>query len=430
MINSVLYNANMQDVSVGFENFDKFDPIFENATTYTNILVLHKSTDTRSMQTWDLSKAYTADISLEIMLEKQGTSDPIFSEDSFVIATSGQTLIKKRIEEVGIPLKQWEIAISRGIITGLNEAFIINGREKEELIALDSKSTEIIKPILRGRDVKRYKADFADLWVIIAKFGSHHYLKEKYEAIYNHLLQHKASLEKRGQCRYTSSGRPNLTGEYPGQHHWLELDNNLRDDYLFEFMKEKIIYVEIVYDSAFFYDTKAYHPEATCFSITGERLKYLTALLNSTLLTYAFKTFYAGGDLRGNTFRYKKVFLENLPIPKLSPAAQLPYECLVDCILFAHEKGLTSEASTLEWVINIMVYGLYFEAEMKKNYCYINDLVAEVVKPFKPEDTDAFKTEYVQKLSMFFLKDKDIYHGLIHSRNVRPVEIIHEARKK
>jgi hypothetical protein len=102
----------------------------------------------------------------------------------------------------------------------------------------------------------------------------------------------------------------------------------------------------------------------------------------------------------------------------------------VDCILFAHEKGLTAEASTLEWVINVMVYGLYFEVEMKKADCYINDRVAEVVKPFKADDTDEFKTEYVQKLNLFFLKDKDIYHGLVHSRNVRPVEIIHEARKK
>jgi hypothetical protein len=77
-----------------------------------------------------------------------------------------------------------------------------------------------------------------------------------------------------------------------------------------------------------------------------------------------------------------------------------------------------------------MVYGLYFEEDMKKADCYINELVAKVVKPFKADDSDEFKTEYVQKLNQFFLKDKEIYHGLVHSRNVKPVEIIHGAMKK
>jgi hypothetical protein len=76
-----------------------------------------------------------------------------------------------------------------------------------------------------------------------------------------------------------------------------------------------------------------------------------------------------------------------------------------------------------------MVYGLYFEEEMKNDYCFINDRVAAVVKPFKPEDTDKFKTEYIKTLALFCLKDKDIYHGLIHSKNVKPVQIILGDRK-
>jgi hypothetical protein len=129
--------------------------------------------------------------------------------------------------------------------------------------------------------------------------------------------------------------------------------------YYDEFQKEKIVYAEIVYDSAFFYDTEAYYPEATVFIMTGERLKYLTALLNSRLLTYAFKTFYAGGDLRGKTFRYKKVFLENLPIPKLSSETHGEFEVLVDTILTLKQKDPNADTSTYEMKIDQLVYDLY-----------------------------------------------------------------------
>ena len=67
---------------------------------------------------------------------------------------------------------------------------------------------------------------------------------------------------------------------------------------------------------------------------------------------------------------------------------------------------------------------LYFPEEMKAAKCYITDRVAEVIKPFKPNDTDKFKKEYIKELHKFFNKDKIIYHGLIHRRKVKPVEII------
>ena len=161
-------------------------PIFENATTYTNILVQRKGKSAQQMKVWDLSKAYESDVSLKIMLEKQGLSEPLFSEDSFVIATGGETHIKKRIEEVGVPLRQWDIAINYGIKTGMNEAFIINGKKKDELIVQGPKSAEIIKPILRGRDIKRYKADFSDLWMI-ATYPALNIDINKYSAVRDYL---------------------------------------------------------------------------------------------------------------------------------------------------------------------------------------------------------------------------------------------------
>jgi len=336
-------------------------PIFENATTYTNILVLAKNRNSQQMKVWDLSRTYETDTSLEKMLEKEGVGESLFCVDSFVITTDKQARIKRRIEEVGIPLKQWEITINYGIKTGMNEAFIINGKKKDELIAQDPKSAEIIKPILRGRDIKRYKADFADLWLLFIpwhfplhndesiKGSSQKAEKEfqrQYPLIYNHLLKYKDDLSKRNQAE---------TGI---RYEWYSLQR-CAATYYDEFQKEKIVYAEIVYDSAFFYDTEAYYPEATVFIMTGERLKYLTALLNSRLLTYAFKTFYAGGDLRGKTFRYKKVFLENLPIPKLSSETHGEFEVLVDTILTLKQKDPNADTSTYEMKIDQLVYDLY-----------------------------------------------------------------------
>lgn len=388
-------------------------PIFENATTYTNILIFANRQAVNSIKSWDLSKEYKSNKTLEQMLNENDSCETLFNEDSFVIIPTEQAAIKKRIEEIGTPLKEWDVSINFGIKTGYNKAFIIDSEKKDELIAKDPKSAEIIKPILRGRDIKRYKAEFADLWLINSHNGYSNVppiIIDNFPAIKKHLEKYWTNIEK----RYDKGITP----------------YNLRNcAYLQEFEKEKIIYSEIVYDAAFYYDKQKIYPEATVFTMTGESLKYLTALLNSNLITYVFKSFYAGGDLRGNTFRYKKVFLANLPIPKIPVIKQLPFEILVDCILFAKENNMNIEANTFESVIDGMVYDLYFEAEMKKANCYITERISEVVRPFKEDDSDAFKREYIEKLHTFCQNDKTVFRGLIHRRNVSVVKIINGEKK-
>ncbi|MCS1407317.1 MAG: hypothetical protein M2R45_00474 [Verrucomicrobia subdivision 3 bacterium] len=125
-------------------------------------------------------------------------------------------------------------SIYRGILTGLNAAFIVDKADKDALVAEDPKSEELLKPILRGRDIKRYQAQWKGLWVILAKYGSHEYLQQQYPAIFKHLSAYKTKLQNRGQCRYGGKGNT-------GQHHWLELDNNPTDAYLAEFMRDKLV---------------------------------------------------------------------------------------------------------------------------------------------------------------------------------------------
>ncbi len=216
--------------------------------------------------------------------------------------------IKRKIEEAGAPLKDWDINIYRGILTGYNEAFIIDGKKKDELIAEDPKSAEIIRPILRGRDIKRYGYDFADLWLI----NSHNGIKEKgikpiniddFPAIKKHLDKYYFELSKRAD-----------KGETP---------YNLRNcAYMDDFSKQKIIYPRIMRiaksnsinfprfaldnDKNFFFGND-------CYFIVGKNLEYLWLLLNSTLCGYLFRYYIYSFDQTG--FKIFTDYFQNLPFP-------------------------------------------------------------------------------------------------------------------
>ncbi len=273
------------------------------------------------------------------------------------------------MESVGTPLKDWDIQINYGIKTGANEAFIITTEKREEILNAcktqeERKRTEaLIKPILRGKDIKRYSYEWADLWVIIAKFGSHEFLEVEYPTIYNHLLQYKDQLEKRGQCRY-SRGPQNSNKPYPGQHHWLELDNNPRDNYLQEFEKEKIVYPETSQGAYFIYENSGIFLEKTAFMIVSDayNLKLLTALLNSKLITFYFKNFCGGCILGKSGYQYNKHALEKIPIPKITPQNQKLADKITDgakAILEAKEKDPKANTQRLEKEIDALVYQLY-----------------------------------------------------------------------
>jgi adenine-specific DNA-methyltransferase len=217
-------------------------------------------------------------------------------DTSWVILSPIEQNIKQKIESVGTPLKDWDISINYGIKTGFNEAFIIDEETKNRLIIEDPKSAEILRPILRGRDIKKYTAQFAGLWVIVAKFGSHKYLENDYPVIYNHLLKYKTQLEKRGQCRY--GGKNNA-----GMHHWLELDNCPSQNYLNDFDKPKIVWLTISDTSKFALDYIGYYclDSTFCFifcsigerithEVSGRKVEVLRWLKKSNIFIYNFRT--------------------------------------------------------------------------------------------------------------------------------------------
>jgi len=335
--------------------------VFESATVDTNILIFEKNKFEKQTLACHFKNDFKKNDNISDYFEKNSIITSNFTAENWVITDNKTDFIKQQIEKIGTPLKEWDIEIYRGVLTGYNEAFIIDGKTKDELISKDPKNAEIIKPILKGRDIKRYSSKYADLWLI----NSHNGLKSKnlkpidvkndYPTIYKHFENYLPQIQKRLD-----------QGE-----HWTNLRNCA---YLDEFNKAKIVYSEIVKEPQFLYDNSNFFVEATNFLMTGEDLKYLASLLNSKPVTYCFKLFYAGGGLGESGIRYKKAFLENIPIPKIPEKKQKSFEILCEYMLFI--KSLKSEkinekvsndyiAQTFENVIDGCVCELYFADLMK-----------------------------------------------------------------
>lgn len=217
--------------------------------------------------------------------------------------------IKKKIESAGVPLKDWDISINYGIKTGFNDAFIISGEKREEILnncktkEERKKTDDLIRPILRGRDIKRYEYNFADLYLI----NTHNGVKEKnipridikdYPAIKKHLDEYWEKIEKR-----TDQG---------------DTPYNLRNcAYMDDFNKPKLVYPETTQGAFFAYDEDGIYIDKTCFMMTGKdkkTLKYLQKTLSSRLFEFAYKSIFSSIELGQNGYQYNKHALIKLPI--------------------------------------------------------------------------------------------------------------------
>ncbi|WP_424713283.1 Eco57I restriction-modification methylase domain-containing protein [Helicobacter pylori] len=288
--------------------------------------------------------------------------------ESFIFANNKLLDLRDKMENIGTPLKDWDIQINYGIKTGANEAFIIPTEKRDAILkncddaqkdgmgmSERERTKELIKPILRGRDIKRYRYEWAGEWVINTHNGytsfSHKIPPidiEQYPAIKAHLDSHWDKISKRDDQGNTPYHLRNCA-------------------YLEEFEKEKIVYGEIVQEPRFYLDNGecelgVFYAEATSFILTGEHLHYLLGMLHSQLVTFAFKTFYAGGGLGESGYRYKKAFIERLPIPQITSKNQELAHKITDCaerILKSKEKDPKANTQELEKEIDALVYQLY-----------------------------------------------------------------------
>ncbi len=313
--------------------------VFESATVDTSIMSFIKQTPPK-----ESSFEYYGPTPDDKSNLKNARSLPMkqnaLSTESFIFANATLLDLRDKMESVGTPLKDWDIQINYGIKTGANEAFIITTEKREEILNAcktqeERKHTEtLIKPILRGKDIKRYSYEWVHLWVINTHNGYTSNLKfkippidiEKYPATKAHLDSHYDTIATRSD-----------QGDTP---------YHLRNcAYLEDFEKEKIVYPETSQGAYFIYENSGIFLEKTAFMIVSDayNLKLLTALLNSKLITFYFKNFCGGCILGKSGYQYNKHALEKIPIPQITPQNQKLARKITDgakAILEAKKKTL------------------------------------------------------------------------------------------
>ena len=283
--------------------------VFEGATVDSNILIFKKNRVKNSI--FSLQIADT--IPIEYEQEK-------LSKESFIFINQNEDSIKEKIERIGKPLKEWDININRGITTGLNDAFIIDKETRDKLLEEDYKNSEIIKPLLRGKDIEKYNINYADFYLINShngKAGKGAIDIENYPQIKKWLERFEPKLSKRAD-----------KGKTPF---------NLRNcAYLKEFEKEKIVWQRVTKENTFALaekDTFILDSMAFLSNIEKEK-KYLLGILNSKLIYFYLNQY--THKYGNNGFLLSNQYVEKLPIKPYNNEIEL--ENKVDLILENNKK--------------------------------------------------------------------------------------------
>ncbi len=244
------------------------------------------------------------------------------NSNSWVVLSPVEQRIKEKIEAIGTPLKNWDIQINYGIKTGLNEAFIISTEKRDEILASclseneRQKTDALIRPILRGRDIKRYTYDWDGKW-LIATFPSCKYDIEEYPAIKQYLI----SFGKEQLMQSGAKGSRKKTNNK-----WFETQDSI--SYWEDFLKPKIIYPNMTKYMPFVLDKNGYFTNQKCFILTGDNLAYLTAFFNSNVFKICYRDSFP--ELQGGTRELSKIFFENIKIPRLESIIEEDFEILVE----------------------------------------------------------------------------------------------------
>ena len=316
--------------------------MFVDAGVDTNIIVVKKinrqNTQVKIVLTEENNKTFE-------------TNQSNFSEDGYLFLDNRLLKVKDKVDTIGKALGEWNVEINRGVLTGLNDAFIIDKERYNELVEKDRKNKEILVPLLRGQDIRRYEINYKDLYLINTHNG-YKFNDEKipeikindYPSIKEYLNEFEPALSKRGD-----------KGKTP---------YNLRNcAYLEEFNKEKIVYGQISKIPKFSYDLSKFILNDTAFIITGEKLKYLLVMLNSNLIWKDTMLFYSGIVLSSG-IKLGKNSISKIPIIVPTQEQEEYLTNLADKMLESKEK-LSKLNKLLELAINDKNYEMQLELKEK-----------------------------------------------------------------
>ena len=235
-------------------------------------------------------------------------------------------------------MKEWNVQINYGVKTGFNEAFIISSEKRSELIKKCPESDGIIRPILSGKNIKRYQFNWDEKWIIFTRKGID---IDKYPAIKDYLQPYYESLRPRNNNE--------ISGRKPGPYKWFEIQDNVA--YYKDFEKQKIAWGNLALNGQFAIVDAGYYINAPSAFIATDDV-YLIAILNSKLADFYIQQL--GVKRNGGYFEYKPMFVEQLPIPTIPMDIQKKLKSKVDELL----KEPTLKAQ-LENEIDEIVFSLY-----------------------------------------------------------------------
>jgi hypothetical protein len=369
--------------------------IFPSATVEANILISKRQKYTKETESVAL-KQDVANQTIQIYFDNNKVILNDLSEEEWVLLSKPDFIIKSEIEK-NPSLKSLDYKIISGVKTGLNEAYLIDEELRNELVLKDSKNKEIIRPIIRGRDISKYNYSFNEIYCIFTHNGNISMqipaidCQNDYPTIYEYLLSFDEKIVNR-----PSQGR-----------HW----SNVPTNYLKEFNSEKLIWGELSDKPKFAYDNSSSLTEATVFNLTGNNIKFILTILNSKLCQWYFETFTTTSGMGTN--RWKKYKMEKIPIANPKEDIKKIFECIAEYLIYLNDpkqapvlEKVSNEAvsQVFEDLVNMMVYELYFEEEMKAKEIDVLQFVTEKAFPDITQAED--KKAIIQKV-YYELQQKD-----------------------
>jgi hypothetical protein len=326
-------------------------PVFNEVIAYASILIGLKQEAPAGHEVatlvWDPTKKAAA-LPREIHKAFPVRQDTLTPDGWRLVDPTVNALLQK-LRANGTPLGEYVNGqFYRGILTGFNEAFVIDGRKRAELIAADPKSEAIIKPFLRGRDVKRWQAIQQDLWLIFTRRGIDIAL---YPAIKKHLEQFREALEPKPSGWPSNKEWP---GRKAGSYRWFEIQDNIA--YYEEFEGPKVIYPNQCSRAEFHYEKLPIFTNQKTFILTGCDAS-LASILNSSVTGFIFP--YYLSPLQNGFWEPSKLYLELFPIPTASPTEKTRLTALAESCAKAAAKNDSASIVAHESEINQIVYRLF-----------------------------------------------------------------------
>lgn len=345
--------------------------IFESATVFVNILINEKAKNKNQLWACAIQGVHLPETDLREYFEANKFELKDLNEGIWKVSNDEANKINSVIDGIGSPLSQWnDVRFFRGITTGLNEAFHIDADKKKLIVSQNSKSSEYIKPLLRGKDIKRWSYKYEDLYMLFipwhfplhkdtgitnASQVAEKNFKSDYPEIYNHLSYYKEALSSRNQ---TETGI---------RYEWYALQR-YGADFWQEFEQPKIVWIEISDRANYAYDETGMFLTNSAYFMTGKHLKYILAVLNSKVADYYF--FQITATIAGGRKRYTGQYVERVPVPQIPEKDEEPFNKIVDYILLLKENEHNQEArqayNYFESVLEAMVYELYFTDAVKE----------------------------------------------------------------